>query len=124
MGCLLFNSNATLTWEEANTYCQKEEGSLLQIWNELQLDFVRMQLSFLYDHVPMQRWWTAGTDAGKEGEWRWTTSLAPVADFIWQTDQPSGGLSENCLYLYYQIGFMGGDYPCTSNIPAAICERK
>ena len=124
MGCLLFSSNATLTWEEANVYCQEEEnGTLLQIWNELQFDFIRMELGFLFDHVQVERWWTSGTDAGKEGTWRWASSLVPVGDFMWQPGQPDAGLSDNCLYLAESGDFFGYDMPC-SNHYAAICERK
>ena len=124
MGCLFFNSNVTLTWEEANIYCQEEEnGTLLQIWNELQLDFVRMELGFLYDHVQVPRWWTSGTDVGKEGIWRWASTLVPVGDFIWYSSEPTGGLASNCLYLAQSGDFVGYDGSC-SNLFAAICERK
>ena len=124
MGCLLFSSNTNLTWEEANIYCQEEEnGTLLQIWNELQLDFVRMELGFLFDHVQVERWWTSGTDAGREGTWRWASSLVPVGDFIWASSQPNNGLIGNCLYLYQGHDFLGCDAACSSQY-AAICERK
>ena len=124
MGCLLFNSNTTLTWEEANIYCQEEEnGTLLQIWNELQFEFIRMELGFLSDHVQVERWWTSGTDAGKEGTWQWASSLVPVGDFIWYPGQPQGDPYLNCLYLYQGSDFFGRDNTCSSNF-AAICERK
>ena len=113
-----------MTWQEANTYCQKEEnGTLLQIWNELQFDFIRMELGFLYDHVQIPRWWTSGTDAEKEGAWRWASSLVPVGDFIWDSIEPNEGLNGNCLYLYAGHTFLGCDNPCSASY-AVICEKK
>ena len=113
-----------MTWREANTYCQKEEnGTLLQIWNELQFDFIRMELSFLYDHVKVPYWWTSGTDAGKEGAWRWASSLVAVGDFIWYSADPNDGLNGNCLYLNAYVDGMGCDSRCSSTY-AVICERK
>ena len=116
-----------MTWEEANIYCQEiENGTLVQIWNQLQLDFIRMELDFLYDHVQVPLWWTSGTDAGKEGVWRWVPSLAPVQDFLWNPSgfhQPNGGLNENCLCLRHDRDFFGGDLRCSFEL-AVICERK
>merc|ERR1719378_869535 len=49
MGCLLFNSSAELTWEESSFACQQSNSSLLEIWTEVQLDYVREEVSFLAD---------------------------------------------------------------------------
>ena len=125
MGCLLFNNTASMTWEEANIYCQdSENGTLLQIWSELQFDFIRMELAFIYDHAQVQRWWTSGTDAGKEGTWRWAASLVPVGDFIWYSSEPNDGLNGNCLYLFHDHDFLGHDTGCSTHNFAVICERK
>ena len=118
-----------MTWEEANIYCQEiENGTLVQIWNQLQLDFIRMELGFLYDHVQVPFWWTSGTDAGKEGVWRWASSLAPVQDFLWNPSgfhEPNGGLNENCLCLRHDRDFFGGDITCSRSVETGIiCERK
>ena len=124
MGCVLFNTTASMTWEEANNYCQQDEnGTLLQIWNELQFDFIRMELGFIYDHVQVGSWWTSGTDAGEEGGGRWAASLVPVGDFIWHSSQPASGLNGNCLALYQGYEFLGDDDPCSSK-KGVICERK
>ena len=52
LGCLYFNSSTTATWEEASNWCQHPDNnaSLLEIWSELQLDFVRSELTFLQDN--------------------------------------------------------------------------
>ena len=129
LGCLLFNSTTSCTRERANDYCQvQENASLLEIWTELQLDFVRNELIFLTDHEESRDWWTSGTDQGREGQWYWASSLAPVADFIWEEGQPdSDGGQQNCLALLARDPFMGHDVTCDNsghNPIFPICQKK
>merc|ERR1719391_1950664 len=61
LGCLLFNSTASYTWEKASVYCQQEENStLVEIWTEAQLDFIRMELRMLSANEGGQRLLPAG----------------------------------------------------------------
>merc|ERR1711988_62198 len=90
LGCLLFNTTAFYSWEEANVYCQKiEQATLVEIGNEQQLDFIQMELDLLGGDY----WWTSGTDAGREGPslgwgaWTWWgtssgTRMSPVGGSI------------------------------------------
>merc|ERR1711962_1923066 len=42
MGCLFFNTTEVTTWEEASVSCYLSNNStLVEIWTELQLDFLR-----------------------------------------------------------------------------------
>ena len=73
MGCLLFDSSISSTWDDANIYCQSiEDSKLVSIETEEQFDFVRMELDFLDSHEEKHGWWTSGTDKGREGKWNWT----------------------------------------------------
>ena len=48
LGCLLFNVSAGYPWEGASVYCQQDENAtLVEIWTEAQLDFIRMELRML-----------------------------------------------------------------------------
>ena len=126
LGCLLFNSSTSYTWEKANDYCQvQENATLLEIWTELQLDFVRNELIFLTDHEESRDWWTSGTDQGREGHWYWASSLSPVADFVWDEDEPDGP-AQNCLVLLDDYLFRGHDIGCDGggNIVFPICQKK
>ena len=69
LGCIYFNSTAGATWEEASSWCQHPDNnaSLLEIWSELQFDFVRSELMFLQDNGVDGDWWVGGTDLGREG---------------------------------------------------------
>jgi hypothetical protein len=124
LGCLLFNSTATYTWEGASVYCQQEEiATLVEIWTEAQLDFIRMELRMLAANEGARYWWTSGTDVGREGSWNWASSSASVGDFIWQTNHPDSGFDGNCLYLESSYDYLGNDYSCTvSSNP--ICQRN
>ena len=130
LGCLLFNSSTSYTWEKANDYCQvQENATLLEIWTELQLEFVQNVLFFLTDHEESRDWWTSGTDQGREGHWYWASSLSPVADFVWNEDQPDGGIDQNCLALLDTYLFRGHDMNCdltdSSQSPIfPICQKK
>ena len=126
MGCLLFNSTTSYTWEEANNYCQRDENaSLVEIWTSLQLDIIRTELILLTDHESARSWWTSATDLAREGEWYWGSSGAPVGDFIWASisDDPNGGTGENCMKLYNNWDFYGNSYSCTSRY-YPICQKK
>merc|ERR1711934_206791 len=128
LGCLFFNSSTTATWDEASSWCQHADNnaSLLEIWSELQLDFVRQELMFLQDNGVDQDWWTGGSDQGREGRWYWSGSLAAVADFVWRSGEPSpnGGTRYNCLYLNNGDAFFGYDNNCYSFSGYFICQKK
>ena len=127
LGCLYFNSSTTATWEEASNLCQHPDNnaSLLEIWSELQLDFVRSELMFLQDNGVSSDWWTGATDLGREGRWFWIGSLATVGDFVWYSTQPNGATPYNCMMLEDNPawGFLGNDYYCTREF-YFICQKK
>merc|ERR1711892_326667 len=113
LGCLLFNTTTLVDWEEAATACQAvENGRLVEIQTEEQMEFVQMQLDVIDNHEANSNWWTGGTDLGREGNWIWIGSLTPVPDFVFYTGQPNGGKTYNCLYLAASVGYEGSDWTC------------
>ena len=119
LGCLLFNTTAFYTWEEANVYCQKvEQATLVEISNEQQLDFIQMEMSLLGGDY----WWTSWTDAGREGAFAWMGSLELVGDFIWYQNEPSGGYDHNCLCLTRGLGYYGADCDCSYQTQV-VCQQ-
>merc|ERR1712105_45064 len=113
LGCLLFNTTTKVNWMEANVFCQGvENGRLVEIQTEEQLEFVQMELDAIDDHETGQLdWWTGGNDLGREGNWMWMGSLTPVPAFVFYAGQPSGGNKENCLLLEDQQ-YKAQDYDC------------
>ena len=129
LGCLYFNSSATVSWLDASAWCQAPENNatLVEIWTELQLDFIRSELLFLQDNGVDYDWWTGATDLGREGDWYWAGSLATVGEFLFdqQQDQPDGGTSHNCLKLQDAWGFTGDDVEClNASFSCFICQKK
>ena len=126
LGCLYFNSSSGATWEEASNWCQHPDNnaSLLEIWSELQLDFVQSEL-ILLDNGVSNGWWTGATDLGREGRWYWAGSLATVGEFIWWSGgQPNGGTGSNCMWLEGGYSFFGADLSCGPYEIFFICQRK
>ena len=130
LGCLYFNSSAQVDWLDAAELCQHPDNnaSLVEIWSELQLDFVRSELIFLAENGVDTDWWTGATDLGREGHWYWAGSLATVGDFLWYkpTNQPNGGIAHNCMFLENggSYEFYGNDYGCTKYPRVFICQKK
>merc|ERR1719481_500510 len=120
MGCLLFNSSTTYTWDKANEYCYKQGGELVEIRHMEEMEFV---ISYLQQLEKKYDWWTAGIDGGREGRWIWPSSWSTVESYVWYGGQPNGGAGSNCLMLQDAYSYKGDDYPCTSsNRP--ICQKK
>ena len=128
MGCLLFNTTAVMNWEDASVSCYQSNSSLVEIWTELQMDFLRSELKVLANSGFSSFWWTSATDLGREGHWYWASSLSPVPDFVWYSGsyaQPDGGTGENCAFLDSGYDFMIQDFDCdyeSSTYP--ICQIK
>ena len=106
LGCLLWSSQHTHSWEAANEFCFEIT------------DFIG-NAAFSRD------WWTSGSDWGREGRWYWTSSLNPVPDFVWKSGQPDGGVEENCLLIKVNLGEvdMAQDDSCDS-YGYHICQIK
>merc|ERR1712112_526096 len=101
MGCILINRTETMTWEEANTYCQEvENASLLEIHTQDQMDYLAMELNSIEEFIGTAYYWVAGTDKGREGRWIWMSSLEPVDDLLWYPGYPSTNYKTNCLRLH------------------------
>merc|ERR1711892_1565600 len=98
MGCLLFNSTATYTWEAATEYCYTfENSSLVELQTAEQLEYLNMEMNVLGDHEGYHYWWTGGTDLGREGKWTWMGSWTAITDVAWRTSYPNGGIKKNCM---------------------------
>ena len=57
LGCLLFHTSTAFTWEEANSFCQEEEGGVLvEVWTEAQHTALRMVLGLVEEHDSAARY--------------------------------------------------------------------
>jgi hypothetical protein len=123
MGCLLFLSNTTFTWDKANTFCQSYSAKLLEITTESEMEVLHGTLITIEEEVGHHYWWTSGTDVGTDGDWRWATSYTPVGEFIWSEGYPSSTTYRNCLLLNYNLDYTGYNENCEAG-HNPICQIK
>merc|ERR1712126_80738 len=123
MGCLLFNSSTTYTWEEAIQFCYEQGGELVEIRQVQEMEDLISFLLTLENHESAHSWWTAGTDAGREGRWIWPSSFSNVESYIWGAGEPAGGVKQNCLCLFHPDSYKGHDAEC-ANSYMPICQKK
>ena len=130
MGCLLLGDSSgklgNLTWNLSKKLCRSFGGDLVEIENEEQLEFLRLQLQLVEEEEGEERyWWTSGTDAEVDGVWLWASSLSPVEEFIWGDDFPTNWLETfNCLELCpYCNDYKGANFDCDSP-RHPICQIK
>merc|ERR1711971_823304 len=123
LGCLYFNSTVSLIWDDANSLCQMGSNStLLAIESEMQMAFIQMELQVIADHEGGSKyWWTAGTDAGINGQWVWATTYTAVEDYIWGSAYPDSTNYYNCLALHTSNDYLGRNYPCENPL-FPICQ--
>ena len=53
---------------------------------------------FIENEDASHDFWLGATDLGVEGVFKWMESEMFVEDFIWHSDQPDGGITQNCMY--------------------------
>merc|ERR1712098_691147 len=112
MGCLLFNSSTTYTWDKANEFCYNQGSELMEIRHVEEMDFV---ISYLQQLEKNYDWWTAGIDGGREGRWIWPSSWSAVEDYVWFSGRPNGGPANNCLMLQDSSSYKGDDINCANS---------
>merc|ERR1712089_4232 len=122
MGCLYFHHGNSYTWAEAGVYCHDRGANLVEISSYSQLGFIRAFLDALDNQISGRSWWTAGSDFGVEGQWRWIVSSQPVGSFLWYSGQPDDGGKAQCLALHNGAGYLGYDDECSMTL-YPICQR-
>merc|ERR1712098_236815 len=124
MGCLLFNSTTSYTWDKANEYCYNQgRAELVEIRNSKEMELVINSFKQLETHEAKQHWWTAGTDAGREGRWHWPSSWSNVESYVWYGGLPNGGAKHNCLLLDHNYSYKANDLDCGYKY-MPICQKK
>jgi hypothetical protein len=124
MGCLLFLSNTTYTYDGANTYCHSLGAKQVEILTEFEMEYLHATLKTSEAALGKHRWWTSATDGGTEGVWMWASSYTAVGDFVWGAGEPETS-SFNCMILTTVTGYMGHTVPCENEYNKnPICQIK
>ena len=66
--------------------------------------------------------WLGGDDISKEGNWIWHNSGEDVDYSRLNPGEPNGGVSENCLAMWYENGNWA-DYVCSAPLNFHVCEK-
>lgn len=114
-----------MSWSEAESYCRGLGGHLATITSQAEMDFIR-QLNGLKKNY---NYWLGGSDAEKEGEWKWVTGEAWTYTF-WGSGQPDNsqlysGVTENYLQACYDWDMKWNDSAIIQDSTAScgfICE--
>lgn len=112
-----------LDWDQANMACKNAGYELARI------DAVDEE-AFLKTHLAGASSWVGGTDVASDGEWVWefggsqfwsqTSGSSPGPYVNWQSGQPDGASTENCLRLPTAGGWDDAD--CSAGEPF-VCEQ-
>ena len=135
MGCI-FLGTSPHTWDGASKLCHSLNGTLVEIEDEMQMEFLQMQLQLLEGPDATRPFWAGGrTDNDQapdlKGDWKWATSSSPVGDFVWGERWPIDARRASCLMLAPSMDYKGSNYYCGDYIqlPSSyhhypLCQMK
>lgn len=110
----------SMTWKDAEAYCEKNGGHLASITSKEELDFVN---NILKDGSK-DRYWLGASDEQQEGIWNWVTGEKFVIS-SWRTGEPNnnnGDHSENYLMTYKNGEWMDVPNDAVVSIYGFVCE--
>ena len=88
LGCLMFDGNKSMAWNEAQNFCQKLDSNshLVEIFSDDQQEFMIFN-AIEYEEFSgnARNWWIGLTDEESENEWYWTKSNQKADFTSWGT---------------------------------------
>ena len=115
--CYFFSSKAT-TWDKAMKFCQNNNGSLLEIDIDDEVQFI------LETPTAESRLWLGANDRAEEGQFTWQSSKRPVLPHLWYKNEPNNGRNiEDCVEIYKHHEGRLNDNKCSENLNFA-CEKN
>lgn len=123
LGCLKFEVDMK-SHEEAETFCKKENASLIEISRPAQLQVLVNMMVVLETSLGRGLWWAGGSDLSEDGEWTWSMSGRPIEDWVWGKERPEKAAGHNFLCFHYQVSYLGDDCYNNATWGRALCQRK
>ena len=80
--CYFFSSEA-MTWDKALEFCQNNNGSLLEIDSNEEVQFI-LASAGAETHI-----WVGANDRAEEGQFIWQSSKRPVQQHLWYKNEPN-----------------------------------
>ena len=106
-----------MNWVEAKEHCR-------ELNPEAHLVFVKSEEENLFwfyiQGSDDGAFWLGGTDSHEEGIWTWNDGT-PFTYKDWFSNQPDGGLTQNCIAAHSDYYFSWLDYECAEQL-YFICE--
>ena len=115
--CYYFSTEKK-TWDQAMEFCQKNNGSLLEIDSNEEIQFI-LGTSRAENYL-----WVGAHDRVLEGQFIWQTSKQAVHQDLWFKNEPNNtGDNEDCVEIYkYRKGKLN-DKKC-SRISNFVFEKQ
>ena len=115
--CYYFSSEKK-TWDQAMEYCQNNNGSLLEIDSNEEIQFI-LGTSRAENYL-----WVGAHDRVLEGQFIWQTSKRTVHQDLWYENEPNNSRdNEDCVEIYKHRKGKLNDKTC-SRISNFVCEKQ
>ena len=121
LGCLKFELDM-MSHEDAKTFCEKENASLIEVSLPAQLQVLVNMMEVLEASLGRGLWWTGGSNLSEK--WTWYKSGRPIEDWVWVKDQPENAEGHNYLCFHYQVSYLGDDCYNNATWGRALCQKK
>ncbi|CAC5395317.1 MRC [Mytilus coruscus] len=114
--CYLFSTDSK-NWENAQIECRNNGANLVAINSEEEMFYIKEQAKDRNSHF-----WLGANDRLNEGIFVWGDSNETLTVNDWRVFLPSGGTTDNCIYISKKYLFNWFDTKCSDVIPF-ICEQ-
>ncbi|KAF4532095.1 hypothetical protein B566_EDAN006189 [Ephemera danica] len=107
------NIQNKLNWENARQFCKTNGLELATVNSKEENTQINAHAQKLYDR--------SGNDLTQEGNWKWDGTQEVISYNNFDSDQPGGGLAENCLLMHRSDGHWN-DFDCNREF-VFICKN-
>ncbi|RMX40376.1 hypothetical protein pdam_00017503 [Pocillopora damicornis] len=114
--CYKYFQDQLRGYSEAKAQCETFGASLATIHSKEESDYLWSLFSQSGHNV-----WVGGNDEAVDGSWVWEDGMAWGGFTLWDSVEPNGGSSENCLEIQSKNG-KWNDTPCTQ-LRYYICKN-
>lgn len=114
--CYKYFQDQLRGYSEAKAQCETFGASLATIHSKEENDYLWSLFSQSGHNV-----WVGGNDETVDGSWVWEDGMAWGGFTLWDSVEPNGGSSENCLEIQRKNG-KWNDIPCTQ-LRYYICKN-
>ncbi|XP_028448274.1 CD209 antigen-like protein D isoform X2 [Perca flavescens] len=113
-GSFYYISSTRKTWQESRNYCLQKGADLVIINRKEEHDFTTKFRKLM---------WIGLTDSETEEKWKWVDGT-PLTESYWDSGEPNGGKSENCVKIKkFDSENSWNDLSCSTPLNW-ICEMK